>query len=111
MKTVIYQDERGLLHRAQIPDTMNASLAMQGIPLDPPDLAQLLDWDELKRKLQNALIENNLFELKDLQGNDRLKNVILTVFQRPITDLYRNHQPNQPLAAHANGHSGGVTHV
>lgn len=107
MKTVVYEEASGKLHRVTLPDSMEAALAEQGIPGDPPDI-NLLDWDALRIQLHNSLVKNDLFALSDLQRNDKLKNVILTTFQRPITNLYREKETREKDSKVKNEPLGGT---
>lgn len=88
MKTVIWRDTDGYLHRSLLPNDADVHLAHQGIPADPPNLGKL-DFDELRKQLHNRLVEGELFEYGDLQGNNRLSSIVQTVVQRAISDLYR----------------------
>ena len=120
MKLVMYSDPNGFLHRAMLRDDMRSEQAEQGIPADPPDIINGLDWEELKKNLHNHLVELGLFSIKDLQNNNLIASAILTTFQRPITDLYRKQAANKKLASKPapkelatqtlvkkNGHLGG----
>ena len=66
MKIVDWTDNGGFRHRAIVRDTQTANDAPNGIPLDPPNLDRL-DWDAVKRELNNALLEHGIIDWMDYQ--------------------------------------------
>ena len=89
MKEVTWEDKDGYLHRSLIRDTDPDNMASIGIPLDPPSLDRL-DWDEIKRKLHNALVERGLSTWQNVNEQQTgITSSILFVLKRPIVDLYK----------------------
>ena len=64
MKTIIYEDAHGKLHRTILRDNDPDDLAEEGIPLDPPIIEDILD--EAKLKLHNELVKRGLFDVKSI---------------------------------------------
>lgn len=89
MKIIKWTDDDGWKHRSLIRDDMDESLAYQGLPQDPPSLIEL-DCEQLLKDLHNLLVDRNLIEMKDIQGNNNLRNAVEIVFFKPIFELYRN---------------------
>jgi hypothetical protein len=89
MKEVIWTDKDGYKHRSLLRDTDPDHLASSGIPLDPPQIDRL-DWENLKRELHNALVERGLSSWQDvLEQQTGLTSSIISVFKRPVVDLYK----------------------
>jgi len=89
MKAVTY-DEDGWLRRSHVLDTMSALDAHKGVPSNPPDITQL-DWNEIKRELNNLLIQRGLIERNDLngQGINLLRSAVQSVITKKIIMLYK----------------------
>lgn len=64
MKTIIYEDTHGKLHRTILRDNDPDDLADEGIPLDPPMIEDILD--EAKIELHNELVKRGLFDVKSI---------------------------------------------
>lgn len=64
MKTVIYEDRHGKLHRTILRDSDPDDLADEGISLDPPKIDDILD--EAKIELHNELVKRGLFDVKSI---------------------------------------------
>jgi hypothetical protein len=65
MRKVTYTDRRGYKKVALVRDTDPDEAAAQGLPLGPPDLDEL-DFEEVKKEINNALVQNGLLSLKDM---------------------------------------------
>jgi len=90
MKIVVYEDNAGYKHRALLRDTDPDHAAPTiGIPQDPPDLDRI-DWEEVKRKLHNRLVERELITWLDVQRSQNgVTSSILDVLRREVVMLYR----------------------
>ena len=68
MKTLIYEDMDGKLHRTILRDDDPDDLADEGIPLDPPMIEDILE--EAKTELHNELVKRGLFDVKSLNDHN-----------------------------------------
>jgi hypothetical protein len=90
MKIVKWVDKDGYKRRSMLRDKDPDSMAIQGVPVDPPDLDQV-DWEEVKRLLHNALVDNEMFEWNDLVIKPNgVTNAIKTSMKRIVTNLYKD---------------------
>ena len=99
MRLVQYEDERGWLHQAYITEDMPISDAEKGLPNDPPDLDRL-DWDTIKRDLNNLLVRRGLITQKDVDSCTMLSGTILSTIMPGLIQLYKEQpgyqkSPNQ----------------
>lgn len=97
MKTVIWTDEQGYMHRSALPDHAPDKNAPQGIPLDPPDMFKLLDWQGMGRTLWNLLVEYGITDWnahQDQQG--LLPAAIRQAIQNPLIILLKAETRNAP---------------
>ena len=108
MRLVRYEDDDGYLYQAWIPENAPASDADKGIPHNPPDVERL-DWDVIKRELNNLLIKRNLITQKDIDTSNALAGTIATVIQPKLIELYKeqpgykktvNKSPNGQVTGH-----------
>lgn len=68
-----------------------------GILSGPPDLEQL-DWDEIKTKIHNLLLQKRLFNLDDIQRRQTdLEWCINSAVIKSIFRLYQNEHNNGGL--------------
>lgn len=67
MKTVIYEDKEGKLHRTILRDNDPEDLADEGIPMNPPNIEDILE--EAKIELHNELVRKGLFDVKSINDN------------------------------------------
>jgi hypothetical protein len=88
MRAVIYTDERGYRRRSFVRDTDNDDMAEFGIPANPPDVEDV-DWDYIKREINNALVDNGLFDWNDMNHSPIGLNVTVTLVKRAISGLYQ----------------------
>lgn len=88
MRPVKYKDDRGYLHRVMVKDDDPDEMARFGIPAGPPDLHEL-DWEEIIRQMNNALVEHGLNSWLDVQRSPIGVQVATTVVRRYLIDLYR----------------------
>jgi hypothetical protein len=68
MKLVVYEGRDGKLHRTILRDSDPEELAEEGIPLDPPNISDILE--EAKTELHNELVRKDLFDVGALNRND-----------------------------------------
>lgn len=107
MKLVQYKDERGYLYQSFVPENFPISEAEKGIPNNPPDLDRL-DWDAIRRELNNLLVNRNLITLRDIDTSGGLSNAILSTILPKLVELYKEQpgyqkSPNQLSSGQANG--------
>lgn len=89
MKLVEWTDERGYKHLSLLRDNDPDEMAPAGISRDPPDIEQL-DWNEIKKKLHNLLVELRLSDWRDAQrGKAGIQSAILGAVRRPLSELYK----------------------
>jgi len=88
MRPVIWEDKRGYLRRSLVRDTDGDGMAEYGIPAGPPDM-DLLDWDGIKREINNVLIENEVFSWDDVQRSGTGIAPALNVLKRHLIHKYR----------------------
>lgn len=89
MREVAWMDRHGYKHVSLIRDDMSDDMAEQGIPLEPPKLDKL-NWEEVKRDLHNALIDQRLFGWQDVQrAQNALTGILVRVLKRQLVLLYR----------------------
>ena len=67
MRRVTYEVD-GYKKVSMIRDTDSDDLAPKGIPVGPPDL-DLVDWEEVKKHLNNLLVERGILTYRDIQMN------------------------------------------
>ena len=66
MRLVTWEDEKGFMRQSYVPDNAPDSRASSGIAHNPPDLSEM-DWGEVERELNNALIAQGLITWQDVQ--------------------------------------------
>jgi hypothetical protein len=89
MRMVIWEDRNGYVRASLIRDGDPDEVAEHGIPVDPPNL-DLIDFEEVKRNLHNALVRQGLFTYKDVQRQQRgITAAIISVLKKPVVDLYK----------------------
>lgn len=91
MKHIIYTDKDGFVCRSLIKDTDSNDKAEFGVPAGPPDLRQL-DWETLKRDVNNALASAELWTMEDFQKNSGGVTFATNVLKRALILLYRESQ-------------------
>jgi hypothetical protein len=65
MRKVIYTDRQGFKYASLVRDSDPDEAAASGLPLGPPNLDGL-DMEEVKRDINNFLVEQGVFNIKDL---------------------------------------------
>jgi len=90
MKHVIWTDGDSRKHRSFVKDSHPDSMARLGIPGDPPDIEEL-DWNVIKRKLHNALVDRGLFTYQDVVAQQHgVTGAILSALRGEVIGLYKN---------------------
>ena len=90
MKLIEWKDSSGLHHLSLIRDGDSANDAPQGLPQDPPDVAQL-NWREVQKTLHNELVARRLITLEDVtKSQNGLTAAILAALRRRVANLYRS---------------------
>lgn len=87
MKIVKYSDSARFLRAAYVKDTDAPSAGPRGIPAGPQ--LEDLDWDELKREINNILIGADLLTWDDVLHNQQAFSQALTAFKRRLIGIYR----------------------
>jgi hypothetical protein len=88
MKIVEWTDDKGYKHKSKLRDSDPDSMAIQGIPCDPPNL-DILDWDGLKRDLHNHLVTLNMVTWDEVAKTNGIMTAINNTFKRPLVNLYK----------------------
>jgi hypothetical protein len=71
MRQVIWTDRTGCKRISLVRDTDPDEAAEQGIPCGPPDL-DLIDWEEVKKEINNYLVERKCLTWLDVQRNQNV---------------------------------------
>lgn len=87
MKVLTYTDNDGFNHKSLVRDTdTDPSL---GLLQSPPDIREL-DWDDIKKRIHNGLLERGLLSLSDIQiRGTEFNQVIMASVVKPIYGLYQ----------------------
>lgn len=88
MRYVIFTDERGFRRRVMVRDTDGDEMARGGIPAGPPDL-NAIDWEWLRREINNKLVEHGLFTWDDVMKSTIGLKVVETLVRRALKSAYQ----------------------
>ena len=88
MKYIIHESKNGYRKRVLVKDSDNDSEAEFGIPAGPPDI-RMIDWDLLKKQVNNTLADNGAFTWDDAQRHQVAIKSAVSVFKRHLISLYR----------------------
>ena len=89
MRKVTWTDEGGYKRVSLVKDDDPDEMAQNGIPKNPPDL-ELLDWEEIKREINNRFVDEGLLSWGDVQRSHLgVGPIILGVLKTRIVDLYK----------------------
>jgi hypothetical protein len=88
MRSVIWIDERGWKRRSFIPDSADLLQAPYGIPAGPPDIDRL-DWEDIRRQINNMLVEQGLYALEDIERSETGVAGAVSILKRYLVALYR----------------------
>ena len=87
MKLVVYEGKDGRLHRTILRNSDPEELADEGIPLDPPNISDILE--EAKVELHNELVRKELFDVESLnRHNGALPAAVTKCITRKIIKRY-----------------------
>lgn len=88
MNLVKWTDEKGYHHQAYLRN--GDKDPSKGIAHDPPDIHRL-DWEEIKKKIHNALVDQGLVTWEDVQAKQNaIGGIILAEVRKPLIALYRS---------------------
>lgn len=87
MKAVVYKDKHGYLRRVLIRDDDGLDMAEYGLPAGPPDV-ELIDWEAVKRDINNILVQGEVYDYATLQRKHML-DAVAAVVKKQIARLYR----------------------
>jgi hypothetical protein len=92
MRTVITTDNRGRKTVFLVRDTDPDSAAGRGIPIGPPDFDGL-DLEEVKKELNNQLVETGILTWLDVQKNPTaLSGAVRSAMVGRIVELYKRQE-------------------
>ena len=92
MRTVIKIDRFGYKRAYLCTDDMSDDEAEQGIPQTPPDL-DLIEWEEVKKNLNNILVDRGIFTLADVyKAQNAITSACKSVMKNRIVILYKNRE-------------------
>lgn len=92
MRSVIWTDGQGLRHHSLVREHESDDMAPDGLPQDPPDVINGIDWLEVARTLHNQLVDRRLFTEQDLQADRSgtlLTGAVLAALRKNVILLYR----------------------
>lgn len=87
MREVVYEDRHGYLRRVLLRDEDSDDMASFGVPVGPPDI-ELVDWEAIKKQVNNYLVNNKIETRTDLQGRNALE-AIASIFKREVDQVFR----------------------
>jgi hypothetical protein len=90
LKTITWTDADGWKHRSKIRDAdPDESAPTIGIPCNPPNIREI-DWEAVKRDINNLLIDRELTSMADLNKRlEHLRNVPQAVLYQRLIALYQ----------------------
>lgn len=88
MKHIIHEDEDGYRKRVLVKDSDSDSEAEFGIPAGPPDI-RMIDWDLLKKQINNTLVDHSAFTWDDAQNNQTAIKAATAILKRHLITLYK----------------------
>lgn len=92
MRKVEWTDKAGRRRRSIIRDNDSDSMAEYGIPDDPPNV-DLIDWEQVKVDLHNALYDRNIVNWDDVVGQQTaLRSAAISALKNHLVRLYRETQ-------------------
>lgn len=87
MREVVYQDKNGYLRRVLLRDEDSDDMAAFGLPVGPPDI-ELMDWEALKKQVNNYLVQYKVNTRTDLQRVSAL-DALAAMFKREVDRVFR----------------------
>jgi hypothetical protein len=90
MKHVIWTDKNGWKHHSLVEN--DSDRPELGLPCDPPPV-EALDWEEIKKEINNLLVDKGLYSLKDIYGeNSGILSVAGSVINKKLLALYKRQE-------------------
>ncbi len=92
MRVITWEDRNGYKRASLVRNSDPDSMGPQGVPLEPPDLADL-DWDGVGKDIHNALVSQGLFTWEDVQRKQGpLLSIATRAVKRRLVVLFRQQQ-------------------
>lgn len=89
MRLVIWTDRAGWRRASHIRDGDPDTAAERGVPVPMPDLG-LLDCEEVRRDINNHLVDQRLFSWRDVQRQQTgVTNAVKSAIVRRVIQLYK----------------------
>ena len=89
MRRVTWTDRRGWKHVSLVRDNDPDEAGQTGVPVGPPDLDRL-DCEEVKRDLNNMLVEMGILTYRDIQRlNTAVSTAVRSVLTTRVVNLYK----------------------
>lgn len=88
MRPVVFKDRLGFLRRNLVRDDDGDDMAEYGLPAGPPDIEHGIDWEEVKKLINNILVADGALTFQDLQRTNGLEKVA-SVVKQAVWTLYR----------------------
>jgi hypothetical protein len=87
MIQIVYTDNENKKHRVLMRDDDDLSSLALGIPLDPP--LDFVDWRGLQESINNALVEDGIYDLHTLESKQGLS-IVVNLTKRFVLAGFRN---------------------
>lgn len=87
MREVVYEDKNKYLRRVLLRDEDSDDMAAFGLPVGPPDI-ELVDWEAIKREINNYLVRNNVKTHMDMQRT-RALDTVCNIVKREVDRVFR----------------------
>ena len=90
MKSILYEDNTGMLHRSLLPDDVPETQALTGLLQDPPPFLELLNWEGMGRTLWNLMVEYGVRDWETHQANPGALNAAIKgAIMNPLIQLLK----------------------
>ena len=89
MRAVDWKDEHGRRRRSLVKDKDSDSAAPKGLPIEPPDIYNGIDWNAVKDEIANMLYEQQLYTWQDVMNNQQAFGAAQSVIKRHLVNLYK----------------------
>lgn len=94
MRKVTYTDRQGFKYVALVRDVDPDEAAASGLPLGPPNFNEL-DMEEVKRDINNILVEQGVLTIKDLPRHpNAITQAVRSALVGRIVVLYKQQEAN-----------------
>jgi hypothetical protein len=89
MRIVKWTDRNGWLHANYVRDNDPNTAAAQGVPVQMPEL-ELLDCEEVKRDINNYLVEHDCYTWQDVQHKQNaITKAVRRALARRVVQMYK----------------------